>query len=232
MKLKDIELLPGQVVAVDEQDHRGKIKADVPTLFDSSKMNPDGMPWIYRLSVPGYQHFSSMQIGERVWVIKNLENYNEFWYIPMPQMNDAVKSLLTAGDDDYTNSDILINREIGDNKIQLHYTPTTGMNMQINDTLGINIHPDTGITLTNGDEKIVIEQDKIHIGTGDNESQFVRHKEFKDMMDSLRKQLNMLATKAAPQPYTTHLADSFTNAANALSSKAIKDCASSTTYID
>lgn len=232
MKLKDIELLPGEIVSVDDPNHIGRIKANVPTLFDSSKMNPDGMPWIYKLTIPGYQNFSSMQPGERVWVIKNLNNYNEFWYIPMPQMNDAVKSLITAGDDDYTNSDILINREIGDNKIQLHYTPTTGLHMQINDNLSLNIHPERGITMTNGDEKILIEQDKISIGTGENTTQAVRYKEFKSMMDSLRKQLNMLATKAAPQPYTAHLADSFTNAANALSPEAISDCSAETTYID
>jgi hypothetical protein len=232
MKLKDIELLPGEIVSVDDPNHIGRIKANVPTLFDSSKMNPDGMPWIYKLTIPGYQNFSSMQPGERVWVIKNLNNYNEFWYIPMPQMNDAVKSILTASDDDYINSDILINRQIGDNNIQLHYTPTTGMHLQINDKLSLNIHPDNGITMTNDEEIIHIEPDKISIGTGEKSTPAVRYDDFQKLMNNLNSAMNNLANLSRTTPYTQALGPGFTQAANAISSAAVDACSATNTYID
>ena len=47
MKFSDTELLPGVVVSVDDPKMLGRIKVNVPTLFNSESMSVDGLPWVY-----------------------------------------------------------------------------------------------------------------------------------------------------------------------------------------
>ena len=68
MKFSETELLPGVVIDVDDPKMLGRVKATVPTLFDENIMNKEGMPWIYPLTMIGYQGFSKLQKGSKIYL--------------------------------------------------------------------------------------------------------------------------------------------------------------------
>lgn len=165
MKFKDVELLPGAVIVVDDPKKQGRIKVAVPGLFDNTTMNEEGLPWVYPLTMHGYQGFSKMMKGSKVWVFKTTDNYREFWYIPMFELNTNTKEIVS----NYEEPDILISRSAGEESIYIYYTDKDGIKLQIGDA-EVNIAHDKTIKIKSGSSDITINNNSsITIGTSENE---------------------------------------------------------------
>lgn len=191
MKLKDVELLPGVIINVDDPKMQGRVKAVVPTLFDSSTMNVEGLPWIYPISMGGNQTFSKMMNGSKIWVFKQENNYREFWYMPMFELNGNTKEIVS----NYNEPDILISRTAGEESIYIYYNDTDGLKLQIGDAV-VNITPDKTININAGESKINIENSgTISIGKGDSfEHQAVLSKPLKYILEGISNGLTQCAS--------------------------------------
>lgn len=166
MNLSDYEFFPGSIIKVDDPKYLGRVKAIVPTVFDTS-MNEEGLPWIYPFTMSGYQRFSKMKEGSKIWVLKNKTNYTEFWYIPMFELNEDTRNLNGGDDDVYSDSEVLLSRNLGTMSVYVYFNKKDGIMIQYGDNNFININPDSEIILNAGDGKILISGNHVYVGDGE-----------------------------------------------------------------
>ena len=75
MFFKDIEAIPGVVVDAEDPENLLRVKAAAPGLFDPDTMEISALPWVYRFPMCGYQHYSKLLMGSRIWILRNTKNY-------------------------------------------------------------------------------------------------------------------------------------------------------------
>ena len=97
MLLNNCELIPGVVQSSKDPENLGRIKCVIPGVIDSETMSLENMPWAYPLGMAHYQSFSKPIEGQKVWVLINKSNYNEYWYLPFFEYNDKTKEYLNSG---------------------------------------------------------------------------------------------------------------------------------------
>lgn len=227
MKFKDVELLPGVVTNVKDPKMQGRIKATVPGLFDSATMNEEGLPWIYPLTMIGYQGFSKMMAGSKIWVFKTTDNYREFWYIPMFEMNANTKQIVN----NYTEPDILISRSAGEESIYIYYNDVDGIKLQIGDSF-INICKDKTILVKAGISHIRINKDG-NINIGKEETDFeptVMGNALYNTLSKLAQDLQSVASTAAGNVVDIIRSPLSTAASNL--SNGIKDIRAENVYVN
>lgn len=217
MKLNEAEALPGSVISISDPEHLGRVKADVPTLFDSSVMNEEGLPWIYPCTMIGYQGYSALKVGSPIWVIRNIENYQEFWYLPMTTKTEEIRNIITKSEEDYEDAEVLICRNAGGKQVYMYYTPSDGFMIKVGDMMSINISNDDKIIINNDKKNIVITKDQVNIGSGNSEKHAVMYEQLEEMLNSLKTAFNQLSMDAS-SPYTANLIGGFTQCVNALNS--------------
>lgn len=189
MNLADIELLPGIVINASDPKHIGRVKCNVPTLFDTSVMNEEGLPWIYPITMGPNQQYSSPKKNSKVWVMRNKTNYHEFWYFPMFQLNSSTFDMISgntvqteeteqSGDkesnkdggkkvneDDYADTDVLISRNGGPTgDVKVFSSPSRGIVLQLGSTTFINITKEGEILLTSDQVSLQVRDNKVFIG--------------------------------------------------------------------
>lgn len=217
MKLSDYEFFPGSIIDVADPKYLGRVKANVPTLFDPS-MNKDGLPWIYPFTMSGYQRFSKMTEGSKIWVLKNNTNYNEFWYIPMFELNQDTRDLVNS-DDNYENGEVLLSRNMGSMSVYIYYNDNDGIVIKYGDNNFIKINPDSEVILQAGSGRVKISDNHVYTGDGEEGEPAVMGEQLKDILSQLATDLRTLGTTATPNPYTTALGSPFMTAGNNISSK-------------
>ena len=225
MKLSDYEFLPGIVINNDDPEKIGRINASVPTWFDKNVMDEETMPWIYPFMMFGYQTFSKMENGRKVWVLHNKENYLEYWYVPMFEQIGLTKQKTK----NYDNPEVLISRVYGDDdkNVIVYYNDTEGLNFRVGAAI-INISKDNKIYITNGQTQVTLSEGNIILGT-ENSQPLVYGNTLKTMLTKLKSSLENLASLAAAEPYTSHLQQEFTNASSAIGDN-INELNSSSVY--
>jgi len=212
MKFSDYEFFPGVITKVDDPKYIGRIKATVPTIFDSS-MNEDGLPWIYPFTmIGGHQGFSKMREGSKVWVIRNTKNRNEFWYVPMFELTESTSELVK--EDNYDDATVLISRDNGGGSVYVYYNQTDGMMIKYGDNNMININPESQITIQAGDAKVLLKDNHVYIGDGKDGEPAVLGDQLKDLLSTFFNNLQTAAGSATlihgAKPYATAV----TNAAS------------------
>lgn len=163
MKLSDYEFLPGIVIDADDPERLGRVKATVPTWFDTNTMDKESLPWIYPFCMFGYQTFSKMEKERKIWVFHNTENYLEYWYIPMFEMNGQTKEIVQK----YDNPEVLVSRMNGspEKNILIAYNESEGLNLRVGETL-ISIGSDKNLHITNGKSSFSVTSDGVLLGDG------------------------------------------------------------------
>ena len=139
MKLQDFKIIPGTVIDVADPKFIGRVKADAPGLFNSEVMSKEGMPWIYPFVMQGYQRFSKLTNGSKIWI---LTNKYEFWYWPMFELNQDTRDIISAEESDYDEAEVLLSRNMGDNSVYIYYTPSKGIQIQQGKNTFINLTSD------------------------------------------------------------------------------------------
>ena len=117
MKLADVEMIPGVVVDDEDPKFLGRLKISAPGEFEVDSMDINDMFWVYPFPVGGYQSFSHMLKGSKVWLIKNTKNYYEYWYLPYFEMNANTFNLVNSKKK--YDADVLVSRSDGSNNIQM-----------------------------------------------------------------------------------------------------------------
>ena len=166
MKFKDCYTVPGVVIDVDDPKYIGRVKADSPGLFDSSVMNKEGLPWIYPLSMSGYQRFSKLRNGSKIWILTD-EEHHEFWYWPMFELNQDTRNIISENSEDYSESEVLLSRPNGDNSVNIYYSPSKGIMIQNSNETIINLKPDNEIEIIGGKGNVNIKNNVVYVGNKD-----------------------------------------------------------------
>lgn len=215
MKFKDVELLPGVVVLADDPKNLQRIKVSVPGLFDNSVMNIEGMPWIYPLTMSGFQGYSKLREGSKVWIFKIENNYRELWYIPMFEAREDTRQIIGENQE----ADILISRSIGDNYVQVYYSEADGVAIKLGDSQVFNLNPSGDITLKSGNANITFSANKISIGQESADQAAVKGNELSNLLSRLASDLSNLATIASSNPYTAPLSSPLTTMSTNISNQ-------------
>lgn len=125
MTLGDFEIIPGVVISNDDPLNQGRVRACAPGLFDTSTMDMDDLFWINPFMMMGHQTFSKLEINSKIWILHNVNNYFEYWYIPMFEINENAPGVHDK------NADIMMSRSINGNIVQLFFSPEEGYNIVI-----------------------------------------------------------------------------------------------------
>lgn len=226
MKLSECEILPGIVIDVEDPDHIGRVKAMVPTWFDTNVMEKDALPWCYPINMKGYQTFSKLENGRKIWVLHNYENDLEYWYWPMFELDENTKGLVEG----YDSPEVLVSRSCGDSgSVYIYYNDTDGIVLSIGKTK-VNITTNNEIHITDGTASIEIVGSKINIGKSDNLEQAVMGQKLQTLLTDLGGNLQTLGQKAMPKPYVTAISGDLIDIGSKVQ-KAAKDILSDTVKI-
>ena len=213
MKLSECEVLPGVVIDVEDPKHIGRVKAMVPTWFDSDVMEKDALPWVWPCGMCGYQRFSKLENGRKIWVLHNKENDLEYWYWPMFEEIEQTKPII----DQYDSTEILLARGGGESgNVFIYYNDAEGIILKIGETK-ININNDKEIHITDGTSSFDIVGSKITIGKQDNLEQTVMGETLqKALIDFAGKIKNAGQKMISSNPYVSPHGPDFVEAGDTL----------------
>ena len=207
MELKNCTMAFGVVQATDDPDKEGKIQIVIPEYIDNSNIAKEIMPWARPFSMTSAQSFSMPQVGNKVWVIINNSNYNEFWYLPfaepLAETNGFVK-------DNYENNpEVIYNKDGGGtNQARVTYDDKNGFETRIGNNV-IAVRPDEQIDVsTASGTGLGVSSDKVYVGKSnkdDNWDQAVLGSKLVELIDELIQGLDNLSTICAGSWTTTHL---------------------------
>lgn len=199
MLFKDIEAIPGVVIDAEDPENLLRVKAAVPGIFDPGTMQKEALPWVYRFPMCGYQQYSKMMSGSRIWVLRNTKNYYEFWYIPFSDFN---KNTLAAAKSE---ADVLISRYTGAGNAQLYYNKEEGFKTILDENY---IQLDTNgnvINMSNGYSSKVYGEHYYAGKDGGNYEPMVLGKKLTNLFKQISSGLDELASTAEASPYTSQL---------------------------
>lgn len=220
MKLANVEMIPAVVVDDNDPMFLGRVKVSAPGEFDVDTMNIDDMFWIYPFPVGGYQAFSHMLKGTKVWLLKNTENYYEYWYLPYFEMNANTFKLVNSKS--RYDADVLVSRSNGANDIQAYYNNEDGFVHKIG-FAAINIMTDGTISITSGGSEA--SEAEFHVNSKTNNIGFdgeerqpaALGKNTSHFISDIQTLLMNLATTCGSNPYTAHLVKPLNDGANTIS---------------
>lgn len=203
MKFTDYEFFPGSVIDVEDPKRLGRVKAIVPTVF-SDDMDQEGLPWIYPFTISGYQRFSKLTEGSKIWVLKNINNYNEFWYVPMFELNGDTRDLIgNKNEEDYDDGEVLLSRNLGSVGVYIYYNTSDGIMIKYGDNALININANNEITLKANDAQVVMKDNKVYVGDGKTGEPAVMGNKLKKELEKINRNFNKIKTAfptMAPYP--------------------------------
>jgi hypothetical protein len=82
---------------VDDPLKIGRIQASIPGVIHHAPgqtEEKEALPWIRPFKMYCYQTFTKPLQGQKVWVLINKSNYNEFWWFPYAENIDIVQGYL------------------------------------------------------------------------------------------------------------------------------------------
>ena len=204
MDLSDYEFLPGTVISVDDPEKRGRIKAAVPTWFDTTVMQEEALPWIVPSGMGGYQRFSKLELGSKVFVFHRKKSNKEYWYSPMFELDDKTQEIVN----DYDSPEVLLSRSTGNSGVYIYYNTKDGIIIK-NGDLQIQLSNNKEIHITDNESSIDISGGMINIGKGDNYQSNLMGEDVKKLLVKLGGDLQNIGKKLAPNPYVSNISPDF-----------------------
>ena len=161
ISLGNINIIPAVVVSAADDQKLGRVKVAAPGYFDTATMDIEALPWVKPFLMIGYQSFSSMMVGAKVWLLDVTVNEEEFWYIPYPEMNvDAKNSLGSTLD-----TDIILSRNIAGSLAQIYQNGEDGIMIRYGNAI-INLTTSGEVILSSGEGKVRIAGGQVYLGNG------------------------------------------------------------------
>ena len=220
MKLSECDVLPGIVIDIEDPKHIGRVKAMVPTWFDSDVMQKDALPWIWPFGMAGYQRFSKLENGRKIWVLHNKENNEEYWYWPMFEQTPETKDI-TQG---YDATEVLLSRTCGeDGNVFIYYNNADGIVARIGETK-INITSNNEIDITDGKSSVKIVGGIINIGKADDDGEkAIMGEKLQSALNTLADDLKNIGRAASGQQPVSVISTLLQNTGNKLSQNCSSD---------
>lgn len=214
MELFDVDLVPGVIYNVSDPLKMGRVKASAPGLFNATDMHDEAIPWLYPWGMPGYQRFSKLEIGTKIWIFSNKDNLHEYWYIPMYEYINEAKTFL---EENYDKSpEIFVFRNNGSHVVSFTYDDLEGFKESINKSY-IQLKPSDEIDINADEVRIQLAGNKITIGNKNTKyEQAVLGNTLLDILTKLRAEFSSCSTLAQSNPFTCQLAPGFTKCEKSL----------------
>ena len=205
MLFRDIEAIPGVVIDAEDPENLLRVKAAVPGVFDPGTMAKEALPWIYRFPMCGYQQYSKLMTGSRIWVLRNTKNYYEFWYIPFSDLN---KNTLQAAKSE---ADVLISRYTGESNAQLYYNKEEGFKTVSGENF-IQLDAEGNIINKSNGYSSKVQGGHYYAGKDEGEYEpMVLGDKLTELFKQLSSDLDALASAAESSPYTSTLSPAIRN---------------------
>lgn len=196
----DIEIFPGVVIDNNDEMNQCRVKAVVPTVFDNDTMTAEEMMWIRPACMFGQQTFSKLNVGSKIWVLHDKNNYFDYSYIPQFELTDDAQTYVN------TDSDVAISRSIDGDKIAQYYNRNEGFMTAIGNNK-IQLTPAGNLDIISnefGIKATASEDIKIGKSEGDYEPAILGNK-LHDLLSHLSSGIQNLANIANTNPYTVVL---------------------------
>lgn len=193
MDLSDYEWLPGVVINVNDPEKRGRVKATVPTWFDTTVMQEEAIPWIVPANMGGYQRFSKLELGSKINVFHRKNTNLEYWYTPMFELDDKTKEIV----DDYDSPEVLLSRSSGDSGVYVYYNAKDGLMLK-NGDLEVHLTNNKEIHITDQTASIDMTGSNIDIGKQEDRQPGVMGTELYNLLRKLGTDLVTIGGKMPP----------------------------------
>ena len=170
MNLGDIEVIPGVILDADDPLKQGRVKCGSANDFNTVVVDEELLPWVKPLFINGYQRYSKMQEKQKVWILKDMNNVNLYWYLPAYDMTDDAQSIINENDED--NVEILhLRQTCGNNMMQTvddkhGYVTETPMSKV---TVGVN----GNVNIETPGANVDVNNNTIELKTNDTEPQYM-----------------------------------------------------------
>lgn len=192
MKLSNGILRPGKVLEVLEN---GEINASVPGLFSSEDSGK--LPPIYPFTGWHANQFSSINIGDEIWVLNFSDNPMQLYWFRKDNYAENNQELM--GEE---NVEILCNRESGLGWATIYFSDGSGWIIKNGDSF-IQLDADGNITLAKPEShrKIIINDSGIKIG-GEDDHPAVYGDALTDVLEKIQITLELVQKAASTNPFT------------------------------
>lgn len=198
MDLSDYEWLPGVIINVEDPEKRGRVKASVPTWFDTSVMQEEALPWIVPANMGGYQRFSKLELGSKINVFHRKNTNLEYWYTPMFELDDKTQEIVN----DYDSPEVLLSRSTGDSGVYIYYTAKDGIMIK-NGDLEVHLTNNKEIHITDQTSSFDIVGGKVTIGKNDDLQSNLMGEDVKELLVKLGGDLVNIGNKMSANQYTS-----------------------------
>ena len=224
MKLGDIEIIPGVVIDNNDPLKGGRVKACAPGLFDTSTMDVDDLLWISPWMMTGFQSYSKLEINSKIWILHNIKNYFEYWYVPMFELNECSPEVTDE------EMDIIMSREVNGNKVQVYFSRSEGFKI-INGNNCIVLNSDGNLNIRTNGTQISSDSNYIKlIKEGEEEFSAVKAEKLMSLLNTLSIDLSNIGLACGLNPYTASLSKDLINASSHIS-ESLDEIKSSTVKI-
>lgn len=215
MKYSDLEEYVGIIIEDNDPEHLGRVKCTIPGLFDTRHTPKDTIPWVYPRSNGGNQNsYVPPRLGQKVRVISNTKNYNEFWYEPMYELNNDVRNLIEGEQNGY----VLLSTNSGQLKQQMFANETHGIVLSQNDSK-IQLEPTGNVRIVGceGSTGLLVENTQVKLGNVSQDGQqTILGDELETLLSGLSSALGKAGEKAQAVPYVIEIAQDLMDAAKAI----------------
>lgn len=210
--LSKVKMIPGVVLSHEDPKNMQRVKAYVPGLFDPKTMSTEAMPWIYPLSMKGFQSFSLQNQNTKIWVIILPNNPYGYFYMPFFELYSFTKNNI-SGD-----TDILMSRKTSLGNASIHYNGSDGIMNRLGDSM-FNLQPNGDAVMKSSGSNVKIAGGKVYIGTSDDEGEpMVLGDKLKTLLNNLKTGIQNTASKAMGHPITMPIGQELMNVCSQLSS--------------
>lgn len=93
-ELIDYYIIESVVEYNDDPFKIGRIRCSIPGVISHETTPKEALPWVRPFKMYCYQTFTKPLVGQKVWVMVNKSNYNEFWWFPFYETIDIVQGYL------------------------------------------------------------------------------------------------------------------------------------------
>lgn len=209
MKLGEtVEIILGVVIEDQDPKKLGRIKVGAPGYFDREVMSIEAIPWVYPFTMNYVTSFSHIALGNKVWLIINKENEEEYWYIPYHELQEHTRKAI--GSD--VSADVIFSRDICGRVVQIYQNPDEGLVIR-NGGETITLDNNGNIIAKTGDATVKIVGNNVYCGQDDSAWEpMVRGNKLYELLSQLSSDFTELSTAAQSSPYTSNLVEPFRTA--------------------
>lgn len=192
MTLGDFELIPGVIIDAEDDKHLGRVKCGCMNDFDSTCMDPEMFVWCKPFMSSGYQRYSKMQPKQQVWILKDTQNLDVYWFIPRYDMTGDAQDIINEQDAD--NVEINHLRQVNGGTMIQKSDDKTGYVTQT-PTSTVTVGNDDKIVLSTQDATVDVNNGQITLEAGDEKPQYMlRGDEILNLLRDISKKMERISS--------------------------------------